>query len=840
MVGARAIIRGQVEAVTSQTEAKDESVFTYSTIRVDEVLKGDISAARIVLKEEGGDTPTIGSRVYGTPRFDVGERVVVFLDTWPDGSLRVYQMFLGKLSINRDEASGKDLILRDRADAESSMLNPDALAKFQSAGSIETSTYLSRLKQSVSINAPRSREFRRRYYGSTPMLASPSEYKGAGDSAFAPRGSLLPIPARWFEPDDGRPITFYINPDGAPNQQVVDDVTAAINTWSAVPATSMLIVNAGGQVVCGGINGAASVVFNNCDGRFQAEPDCARIIARGGMVWDNRVTREINGQTFRKALRGFVSLNPYSSCSYGNHCDLREVVTHELGHSLGLGHSIYPEATMYGSIHFDGRCASLRTDDVRTLEFIYPLQDPGPKPLAITTSIVSDAIVGTHFVQVLEAEGGVMPYEWLHSDETRPPDGLIIDPSGALIGIPIDAGTFNFRMVVSDALGNTAVKDVQMRIAASSIELGSNFLSQSVPTSVQAGQSFTAVLRWVNTGTQAWDGHAGLRVTSQYPSNNTIWGIDQLTPTGSVVQPGQELDVQFTAQVPPQPGAYDFQWQLYQDGAGIFGQPSTSLTVLVYPSPPLSIDGPDTLQARVNSPVNYQFTVSGGIPPVSWSIQSGNLATGVTLSSSGLLSGTPTLAGNYTASIRATDVQSRTTTRTFTVTVSDSQLDITSGSLPDAAVGSAYTAQLTAAGGRGPYTWDVTSGSLPAGLNLSSSSGMISGTPQTPGVFGFTARATDADSRSASKSFSINITGAAPDLPQITSLKYKSGKRKLIVSGSRFDPQAQLLVDGVTIPATFASDTLTAKKLSLSSGQHQAVVMNPGGGSSSPRPFTVP
>jgi len=47
-------------------------------------------------------------------------------------------------------------------------------------------------------------------------------------------------------------------------------------------------------------------------------------------------------------------------------------------------------------------------------------------------------------------------------------------------------------------------------------------------------------------------------------------------------------------------------------------------------------------------------------------------------------------------------------------------------------------------------------------------------------------------------------------------------------------------VDGVTIPATFASDTLTARKLSLSSGQHQAVVMNPGGGSSSPRPFTVP
>src|SRR5262249_2559702 len=366
----------------------------------------------------------------------------------------------------------------------------------------------------------------------------------------------LPIPARWFEPDDGRPITFYINPDGAPNQQVVDDVTAAINTWSAVPATSMLIVNAGGQVVCGGINGAASVVFNNCDGRFQAEPDCARIIARGGMVWDNRVTREINGQTFRKALRGFVSLNPYSSCSYGNHCDLREVVTHELGHSLGLGHSIYPEATMYGSIHFDGRCASLRTDDVRTLEFIYPLQDPGPKPLAITTATASDAIVGTHFVQVLEAEGGVMPYEWFHTDETRPPTGMSIDPSGALIGTPLQAGTFTFRIAVGDGVGSTAVREVTMRIFDASTDFVSQFESQTAPSAVQAGQRFTATLRWLNAGTRAWDPRSGFSVSSEYPSNNSMWGVSQISPPGAAVQAGQELAVQINAVAPSQPGAY--------------------------------------------------------------------------------------------------------------------------------------------------------------------------------------------------------------------------------------------------------------------------------------------
>lgn len=69
-------------------------------------------------------------------------------------------------------------------------------------------------------------------------------------------------------------------------------------------------------------------------------------------------------------------------------------------------------------------------------------------------------------------------------------------------------------------------------------------------------------------------------------------------------------------------------------------------------------------------------------------------------------------------------------------------LDIMTTSLPNAAVGEFYTTTLTATGGLPPYTWSVSSGSLPPGLSLSSS-GVISGTPTTAGTFNFTIQVTD-------------------------------------------------------------------------------------------------
>ena len=82
----------------------------------------------------------------------------------------------------------------------------------------------------------------------------------------------------------------------------------------------------------------------------------------------------------------------------------------------------------------------------------------------------------------------------------------------------------------------------------------------------------------------------------------------------------------------------------------------------------------------------------------------------------GVVSGTPTGAGSTTFTVRVTDAASRTATQSLTLTVNAS-LGISTTALPEGTVGTSYSQQLSASGGVAPYTWTVSSGSLPDGLD---------------------------------------------------------------------------------------------------------------------------
>ena len=76
IIGARAIVRGRVLAVACDFDAQGR-IYTYVTLRVNEVLKGRITSRRIVLKEPGGQVGPQGSLIFGAPRFKPDEEVVV-------------------------------------------------------------------------------------------------------------------------------------------------------------------------------------------------------------------------------------------------------------------------------------------------------------------------------------------------------------------------------------------------------------------------------------------------------------------------------------------------------------------------------------------------------------------------------------------------------------------------------------------------------------------------------------------------------------------------------------------------------------------------------------------
>jgi hypothetical protein len=154
---------------------------------------------------------------------------------------------------------------------------------------------------------------------------------------------------------------------------------------------------------------------------------------------------------------------------------------------------------------------------------------------------------------------------------------------------------------------------------------------------------------------------------------------------------------------------------------------------------------------------SYSVTISvtGGTSPFAWSV-SGSLPTGLSLgtstTSSDTISGTPT-GQTSTFTVKATDATGLASSQSLTITVA---LAVLTTSLPAGTVKTPYTATLQAGGGVPPYSWSVT-GTLPQGLTLNSSTGVISGMPTGTGTSNFTATVTDSASATANADLSIAV-----------------------------------------------------------------------------------
>lgn len=240
--------------------------------------------------------------------------------------------------------------------------------------------------------------------------------------------------------------------------------------------------------------------------------------------------------------------------------------------------------------------------------------------------------------------------------------------------------------------------------------------------------------------------------------------------------------------------------------AGSPGPPPPALTITTQTPLPGAVRGQaysTTLQA------------SGGAPPYTWGIAAGSsgLPAGLTLSTGGVISGTPTNVGIFQPAIVLRDSAGQSVTSTFTLRSVD-PLTFQSPPLPDGNVAVRYSAQFFASGGMDPHKWSLaaSSGPLPAGLTLDSEFGILGGRPTAPGTFSFIVQVTDSGTpaQTATQTLSLRINNnlviAQDSLP--VALVNQAYTATLQAAGGT-PPYHWALLPGATLPPGLSLDGTT-------------------------------
>lgn len=340
--------------------------------------------------------------------------------------------------------------------------------------------------------------------------------------------------------------------------------------------------------------------------------------------------------------------------------------------------------------------------------------------LVVTTTMLPSGGIGTAYSATLNASGGVPPYTWTGT----PPFGLSLSSSGQISGTPTSGGTASFTAQVKDAANNTA-NSPSLSITISQLVVGA-----SLPTGT-TGVLYNAQLNTTG-GTQPYSYvFSGFAIPGL---TTTAGGLISGTPTSA--------------------GTYPFSVQV-TDALAVTATQNLSITI----AGPLQETTPTpAAPGMVGASYSQLLTASGGVQPYTWS-SSGTLPPGLSVSTGGLVSGTPTAAGSYAFTVKVTDAASSTASGPLTIDVA-APLVTNLTLLPAGTVGTAYLFDLSPSGGTPPYAWSLASGSLPPGLVLSGG-GQISGTPTTVGTTNFSLTLDDSAGRSITQATSISV---APNL----------------------------------------------------------------------------
>ena len=366
-----------------------------------------------------------------------------------------------------------------------------------------------------------------------------------------------------------------------------------------------------------------------------------------------------------------------------------------------------------------------------TKQFTIVINDPMvilSTPASIATTGAATFAQGSIVTFTLTAQGATEPKKWSSSNL---PAGLLLNPdTGVVSGSPGTAGTVATLFTVTDAVGRTATKTVTFTIATPL-----TITTASIPGTWTRNAPYTAVTLLATGG------------TSPYSWSVSIGSL----PTGMTLSTAGVL-----AGTPTTAGSFIFTVQA-TDGNTLAPATATRQYTIVI-NELLAITTTTLVNGTSGVLYNQSLAKSGGTTPYSWGVKAGSsLPAGLSLDPvNGTITGIPTAAGTTTFTVTLTDASGAKVEQALTLTVI-SPIAITQPASQLMAVNAPYSLTLATTGGKTPLTWTVTAGSLPTGLTLNPSTGVISGTSTVTGNFAATIQVIDAEGRSDSKVLTFKI-----------------------------------------------------------------------------------
>ena len=331
--------------------------------------------------------------------------------------------------------------------------------------------------------------------------------------------------------------------------------------------------------------------------------------------------------------------------------------------------------------------------------------------ITVTNPTVTSGTMGAAFSQSFSQSGGIGTTTF--STTSTLPTGLALSSAGVLSGTTSQAGTYAITVKATDSNMCTGTG------AAYSLVIGCQTITVTNPTIATgtAGSAFS----------QTFSQSGGIGATT-FSTTSTL-------PTGLSLSSAGVL-----SGTPAQTGSFPINVKA-TDSHTCSG--TGAVYTLVINCQTITVTNPTVATGTVGTAFSQGFSQSGGLGTTVFST-TGTLPTGLSLSSTGMLSGTPTQTGTFAISVKATDSHACSGTgAAYTLVIGCQTITVTNPTITTGPAGVAFSQSFSQSGGVGAATFRTTS-TLPTGLSLSSA-GVLSGTPTQTGSFPITVKATDSN-----------------------------------------------------------------------------------------------